>query len=262
MKVAILQLPSIGMSSAKIDYYLRIAQKKGVKVLLLGEYLLNPFFKELESLATTMIKEQSQHQIEALKELSKLYDVTIIAPLIVVKKEQVYKTIAKVSPTSISYYYQQLLINYTHWNEEKFFSNEKDVLKSPLVFKVDNIKFAVMFGFEMHFDEMFEPLKSKNIDALLVPSVATFESNERWKNLFSMRAFTQNYYILRANRVGEYKGEEHTWRFYGDSFLVNPFGEIEESLSDSEEMLVVDISHQKVLDARKFWGFKEAVKKR
>jgi len=87
MKVAILQLPSIGMSSAKIDYYLRIAQKKGVKVLLLGEYLLNPFFKELESLSVSMIKEQSEHQIEALKELSKLYNVTIIAPLIIVKKK-------------------------------------------------------------------------------------------------------------------------------------------------------------------------------
>ena len=262
MKVAILQLPSIGMSSAKIDYYMRIAQKKGVRVLVLGEYLLNPFFKELETLSVSMIKEQSEHQVASLKELSKLYSITIIAPIVIVKKSQAYKTIAKISPTSTSYYYQQLLINYAHWNEEKFFANEKTILQSPLVFKVDSMKFAVMSGFEMHFDEMFDALKSKNIDALLVPSVSTFDSNERWKNLFKMRAFTQNFYILRANRVGEFKENENVWSFYGNSFCVDPFGEIDEELGESEEMLITDISHKKVVEARKFWGFKEAVKKR
>jgi len=93
VKVAILQLPSIGMSSAKIDYYMRIAQKKGVRVLVLGEYLLNPFFKELETLSVSMIKEQSEHQVASLKELSKLYSITIIAPIVIVKKSQAYKTI-------------------------------------------------------------------------------------------------------------------------------------------------------------------------
>ena len=120
MRVAVLQLNSQGMSSTKLFNYVRIAQKQSVKVLVLGEYTLSPFFKELQSMSVTMIKEQSTHHAKILKELSSTYNMTIIAPIIVVKKKLVYKTIAKFSPSSTSYYQQQILINYTHWNEEKF----------------------------------------------------------------------------------------------------------------------------------------------
>ena len=89
MRAAVLQLPSIGMSSTKLYHYIRIANKKGVKVLLLAEYLLNSFFKELESMSISMIQEQSEHQIKILKELSLTYSMTIIAPLVIVKNSYI-----------------------------------------------------------------------------------------------------------------------------------------------------------------------------
>ena len=71
MRAAILQIPSVGMSASKFDYYLRIAKSKGCKVVVLGEYLLNRFFKELEKTPISMIKEQSDHHLKTLKVLSK-----------------------------------------------------------------------------------------------------------------------------------------------------------------------------------------------
>jgi len=262
MRAAVLQLSSQGMSSTKLYNYIRIAHKKGVKVLLLGEYVLNPFFKELTSLSSSMIKEQALHQTKILKDLSSTYEMTIIAPLIVVKKKKVYKTIAKFAPASTSYYEQQILINYTHWNEEKYFANEIKALTPPLVFKVDGFKFGVVSGFELHFDSIFEQLQNKNIDCLLVPSVATFESYERWKALITTRAFTHNYYILRANRIGEYQDKEFTWNFYGDSVLVSPNGELLTHLGNKEELMIVDMNHSDVINSRRIWGFKESLKRR
>ena len=87
MIAAVLQLNSQGMSSTKLYNNIRIASKKGVKLLLLGEYVLNPFFKELQSMSKSMIKEQATHQIKMLKELSTTYSMTIVAPLIIVKKK-------------------------------------------------------------------------------------------------------------------------------------------------------------------------------
>ncbi|WP_455756403.1 carbon-nitrogen hydrolase family protein [Sulfurimonas sp.] len=262
MRVAVLQLNSQGMSSTKLFNYVRIAQKQSVQVLVLGEYILNPFFKELQNMSFTMIKEQASHQTKILKDLSSTYNMTIIAPLVIVKKKQVFKTIAKFSPSSTSYYHQQLLINYSHWNEEKFFDNEIKALKSPLIFKIDGFKFAIMNGFELHFDELFSKLENKNIDCVLLPSVSTFESFERWKNLISTRAFTHNCYILRANRIGEYQDKDGMWEFYGDSLLASPNGEILEHLGNREELMIVDMTHTEVVRARRFWGFKEAVNKR
>jgi len=258
----VLQLSAQGMSSTKLYNYIRIAHKKGVKVLLLGEYILNPFFKELQTLSTAMIKEQALHQSKILKELAFKYGMTIVAPLILVKKKRVYKTIARFSPNSTSYYQQQILINYAHWNEEKFFSNEIKSIQAPLIFKVDGFKFAVMNGFELHFDEIFSELSSKNIDCILVPSVATFESYERWKTLILSRAFTSNCYILRANRIGEYIDKNYDWKFYGDSLLASPNGELLEHLGNKEELMIVNMNHSDVVQSRRLWGFKEAINKR
>ena len=257
MIAAVLQLPSIGMSSTKIYHYIRIAHKKDVKVLVLGEYLLNSFFKELEGMSVIMIKEQSEHQIKILKELSLTYAMTIIAPLIIVKKKQLYKCIVKFSPNSTSYYFQQILINYPHWNEAKFFANETSILKSPMIFSVDGFKFAVMSGFEMHVDKLWTMASQKNVDAVIVPSVSTFESSLRWKNLAQMRAFTHNCYVLRANRIGEYKENDYTWQFYGDSFLIDPNGEIVNDLGNKEELMIVDMSRAEVREAKRNWGFRE-----
>lgn len=257
MTAAVLQLPAIGMSSTKLYHYIRIANKKGVKVLVLGEYLLNSFFKEIQSMSTAMIQEQSEHQIKILKELSNTYAMTIIAPLIIVKKKQPYKCIVKFSPTSTSYYYQQILINYPHWNEAKFFANETTFLKSPMVFSVDGFKFAVMSGFEMHVDRLWHLASQKNVDAVIVPSVSTFESASRWKNLAQMRAFTHNCYVLRANRIGEYKEKEYTWKFYGDSFMIDPNGDVANELGNSEELMIVEMSHSEVIESKRAWGFRD-----
>ncbi len=258
MRAAVLQLSAQGLSSTKLYNYIRIASKNGVKLLLLGEYTLNPFFKELKTLSISMIKEQALHQTKVLQELAKTYSLTIVAPLIVVKKEKIYKTVVKFSPNSIKYYKQQFLINYPHWNEESFFSNEIEKVKEPMIFTLDGLKFSVISGFELHFDEAFEHVKRRNIDCVLVPSVSTFDSYERWKNLILTRAFTHNCYILRANRIGEYKDEKFSWQFYGDSLLASPNGELLEHLGNKEELMIVDIKKSKSSHLKKFWGFKEA----
>ncbi len=262
MRAAVLQLPSIGMSSTKLYHYIRIAHKKQIKLLLLGEYILNPFFHELKSMPVSMIKEQGSHQMAILKELSHQYDLTIVAPLVMIKKGKPYKVIVKVGPNSTSYYDQQVLINYSHWSEERFYANTVKPFESPMVFTVDGIRFAVMGGFELHFDALWQKLLEKSIDCVLLPSVSTFESQKRWKKLVGMRAFTNNCYILRANRIGEYQEGDYTWRFYGDSLLSSPEGEIEAHLGNSEELMIVELDHGKVVEARRSWGFKEAVHRR
>ncbi len=262
MRAAVLQLNAQGLSSTKLYNYIRVAHTKGVKVLLLGEYVLNPFFKELQTMSLSMINEQAQQQIKVLKELSTNYKMTIVAPLVIVKKQKVYKTVAKFSPSSTAYYQQQLIINYAHWNEEKFFANAITSLQTPLIFNIDHFKFAIMSGFELHFDAIFRTLASKNIDCILLPSVATFDSYERWKALILSRAFTQNCYILRANRIGAYQDKNISWQFYGDSILASPNGELLEHLGNSEELMIVDMHHTDVVQARRSWGFREALKKR
>jgi predicted amidohydrolase len=104
----------------------------------------------------------------------------------------------------VAYYDQQFLINYKHWNEEKFFDNEIGEFTLPS-FSIDGVKFGVINGFELHFDVAFAQVMKKGVDVILSPSASTFDSSARWIELLKMRAFTNSVYILRSNRVGIYK---------------------------------------------------------
>lgn len=255
IKTAALQLNSQGLSSTKLYNYIRVANKKGVDILVLGEYVLNPFFHELKELSLDIINEQSNQYIDILKTNAQDYNLTIIAPLVIVKNKKPYKVIVKISPKSTKYYYQQILINYPHWDEKSFFANETKELNTPMVFNKGGLKFGVMFGFELHFDTFFEMLDAKNIDCLIVPSISTFNSNQRWNSLVTTRAFTHNIYILRVNRIGKYTQDETVWEFYGQSILSDPNGEIINSLLDEEELMIDTIDKEIVKEAKKNWKF-------
>ena len=248
MKVAVIQTSSLPYEKAKINYFLSILRTKKVKLVVIGEYVLNLFFKELETTPISFIKKHSQNQIKLFKKLSKSYNITIIAPIVVVDKNKFYKVFAKFSPKSSRFYYQQLFMGYEHWNEKEFFDTK---INKPLVFKIENFNIGVLSGFETHFDEYWSFFRTKNIDLVVVPSVGTFNSKKRWRNLLSTQAFLNSCYVLRANRVGSYKD----WKFYGDSFLASPDGEIIECLGDKEELLIVDIYKKDVKIAKKEWGF-------
>jgi nitrilase len=248
LKVAVIQTSSLPYEKAKINYFLSILRSKQVKLVVLPEYVLNLFFKELEKTPIKFIKKQSDNQIKLLKKLSKRYNLTIIAPIIMVENNKIYKIFAKFSPKSSRFYYQQVFMPYSHWNEKKFFTPKKN---KPIVFKIENINIAILSGFESHFDEFWKYFRKKNVDLVVVSSVATFGSKQRWRNLLSTFAFLNNCYVLRANRVGSFKD----WKFYGDSFLFNPHGEMVDYLNDKEELLVVNIDKKEVKEAKKDWKF-------
>lgn len=246
-KIAALQLPTLPLSKSRLDYYLKACKDSGANLVVLGEYVLNSFFTELVKMPQNMIKEQSESKKKDLLEFAQKYDIQIIAPWVSVENKTYKKLCLKVSSTELKSYEQQILMPYEHWNEEQFFSNHSEKLKL-FSFGYEKLKCAVLFGFETHFDAFWQLILQKKLDLVIVPCAATFNSKQRWRELLKTRAFLSSTAILRVNRIGD--GE---WNFYGDSFFVDAFGQITESLSDKEEMLIVEVP--KASEAKKLWGF-------
>ena len=255
LTVAALQLPTLGMQATKLDFYLRNAHSRGVRVVLLGEYVLNHFFKALIHMPINMVKEQSDRHIALLKKFSQQYNMIFIAPIIIINKKKYIKTIMKVTPKSTSFYEQQILIPYEHWNEKKFFSNQVLPLATPMTFKVDGFTIMVMGGYELHFDTFWMEVTNKKVDLVLLPTASTFQSHNRWREIIKTKAFLHGCYILRANRLGEYSDKKVQWKFYGDSMLVEPSGEIYMILEDKESMLIETIKKSIIKEHRKNWQF-------
>ena len=260
--VAALQLPTLGMNATRLEFYLKKAHERGADVMLLGEYVLNHFFKEFATMAPSMVKAQTKKHLELLKSLSIKYDIVFVAPIIVRKKKEYYKTIVKISPKNTRYYEQQILLPYTHWDEKKFFANKIAPLKDPMTFNIKGFKLMVMAGFELHFDHFWQCVTEKKVDLVLLPTASTFGSHNRWREIIKTKAFLHGCFVLRANRLGEYSDNEVKWKFYGDTMLVSPEGEVEMMLEDKESMLVEVIDKDEVLEHRKAWGFERELKER
>lgn len=252
-----LQLPTLGMNATRMEFYLKNAAQRGARLMLFGEYVLNHFFKELEKMPLSMVGEQSQMHIRLLKRFSIEYAMTFVAPVVRVKSGRAYKCVVKISGNSVRYYTQQILMPYRHWNEKEFFANETTPLKEPMSFTIDGMKIAVISGYELHFDPIWESIGRKKIDLVLLPTASTFGSHNRWRELIKCRAFIHGCYILRANRLGEYNDGENRWRFYGDSMLVKPSGEVEMMLEDRESMLIEPIERSEVSQHRRAWMFEK-----
>ena len=45
-KICALQLPTQPLSEARLDYYLKICADENARLVVLGEYVLNSFFKD------------------------------------------------------------------------------------------------------------------------------------------------------------------------------------------------------------------------
>jgi len=262
LTIAALQLPTLGMQATKLEFYLRTAHSRGVKVVLLGEYVLNHFFKELPNLTMNMVKKQSDKHIELLKNFALKYQMVFVAPIILVKDEKYIKTIVKINEKSIAYYEQQILMPYKHWNEKKMFANKIKKLEAPLIFKVEGFKIMVMGGFELHFDYFWQEVIRNKVDLVLLPTASTFDSHNRWREIIKTKAFLHGCYILRANRLGEFKEKEIKWKFYGDSMLVEPTGEIYMMLEDKESMLIETISKNVIKEHRESWAFEDELTQR
>ncbi|PUD24004.1 carbon-nitrogen hydrolase family protein, partial [Helicobacter pylori] len=104
-------------------------------VVVLPEYVINPFFHHNMGLDVSEINVQSVQAVEFLSQKCEELDLVISAPVLLEEDSKIYKKIALISKESVKYYTQQRLIPYPHWDEERFVDNEKSAFKELLVFE-------------------------------------------------------------------------------------------------------------------------------
>jgi beta-ureidopropionase len=235
------------------------AGEAGVQVLCFQEVFTQPYFCPSQDSkwydAAEPIPDGPTTKL--MQELAARYKMVIVVPIYESTNVQgVYYNTAAVIDADGSYLgkYRKTHIPQVAGFWEKFFF--KPGASDWPVFKTKYVKLGVYICYDRHFPEGWRALALNGADYIVNPSATVAGLSEYlWKLEQPASAAANGCWIGAINRVGT----EAPWNigeFYGQSYFVNPRGQIEKIASrDQDELIIHDMDMDLVKKVRDTWQF-------
>lgn len=234
------------------------AGKQGVQVLCMQEVFTQPYFCPSQDKKWYDAAEKIPEgpTTSTLQEYARKYQMVIVAPIYEEDITGVYYNTAAVIDADGTYLgkYRKTHIPQIAGFWEKFFF--KPGGSHWPVFDTQYCKLAVYICYDRHFPEGWRALALNGAEYIVNPSATVAGLSEYlWKLEQPASAVANGCFIGAINRVGR----EKPWdigEFYGQSYFVNPRGEIEKIASrDKDELIVHDMDMNMIKEIRSNWQF-------
>lgn len=237
--------------------FIEEAGKKGVQILCLQEIFNGPYFCPSQDARWYDAAEPVPGPtVNLIAEYAKKYEMVIIVPVYEYVQPGVYYNTAAVIDADGTYLgkYRKKQIPHTNGFWEKFFFKPGD--DEWPVFQTRYAKIGVYICYDRHFPEGARILGLNGAEIVYNPSATVAGlSQHLWKLEQPAHAVANGYFMGCINRVGT----EPPWnigKFYGNSYHVNPRGEIINCASeDEDELLISDLDLDMIDEIRKVWQF-------
>ena len=238
--------------------YIEQAAAKGVQVLSFQEVFTQPYFCPSQDKKWYAAAESipDGYTTKLMQEYAKKHQMVIVVPIYEETVPGVYYNTAAVIDADGTYLgkYRKTHIPQVAGFWEKFFF--KPGASEWPVFQTAYCKVGVYICYDRHFPEGWRALALRGAEYIVNPSATVAGLSEYlWKLEQPASAAANGVYIGAINRVGT----EEPWNigeFYGQSYVVNPRGDIEAIASrDQDELLVHDIDLELIREVRNGWQF-------
>ena len=235
------------------------AGEQGVQVLCFQEVFTQPYFCPSQDAKWYASAEAipSGATVALMQTYAAKYQMVIVVPIY--ERDEVsgvYYNTAAVIDADGSYLgkYRKTHIPQVAGFWEKFFF--KPGASSWPVFRTRYCKLGVYICYDRHFPEGWRALALNGAEYIVNPSATVAGLSEYlWKLEQPASAVANGCWIGAINRVGT----EAPWNigeFYGQSYFVNPRGQIEKIASrDKDELIVHDLDMEMVRTVRNTWQF-------
>lgn len=268
VKVGLVQMSCTDVVSenlAKAEKGIRDAASKGAQIICLQELFTALYFCDVEDYDNFNLAESVPGpSTNALGLVAKELDVVIVASLFEKRAQGIYHNTTAVIDADGSYLgkYRKMHIPDDPAYFEKFYFTPGD-----LGYKVFKTKFAtlgVLICWDQWYPEAARLTALAGAEILFYPTAigwATSQNQETndeqfnaWQTIQRSHAIANGVHVVSVNRVGlEQNG---LMKFWGGSFVSNPFGTlIAKASHDQEEVLVVEVDLAKTDQYRTHWPF-------
>ena len=268
VKVGIIQMSceaSKASNNLKAIEKIKEAAQKGAQIICLQELFSSLYFCDVESYENFKLAESIPGETtEKLSELAKQLGVVIIASLFEKRAEGLYHNTTAVIDADGTYLgkYRKMHIPDDPSFYEKFYFTPGD-----LGYKVFKTKFAsigVLICWDQWYPEAARITSLMGAEMLFYPTAIGWATSQdeatneeqynAWQMIQRSHAVANGVPVISVNRVGlEQNG---AMKFWGGSFVSNPFGSLLYKAShENEEIAVIDIDTEKSDSYRTHWPF-------
>ena len=202
-----------------------MAAQRGAKVICLQELFNTLWFpKDSDSQNFDLAEKVDGTTISTIREIAKKVGAVIVAPFFEEGIDGVYYNSAAVidEKGKLLGVYRKAHIPQIGLYEESYYFSGGD--NGFPVFDTTFGKIGIQICWDNFYPEGIRTLALKGAQIVFAPTAAAFASHERWKTILSANAIMNGVYLFRVNRVGN----EEKHNFYGESFCLNPMGEMME----------------------------------
>ena len=248
---------------SKANLKVREAAKKGAQIICLQELFTSLYFCDTEDYDNFLLAESIPGpSTDTLSILAKELNVVIIASLFEKRAQGIYHNTTAVLDADGSYMgkYRKMHIPDDPGFSEKFYFTPGD-----LGYKVFKTKFAtigVLICWDQWYPEAARITSLMGAEILFYPTAigwahtqneeTNIEQYNAWQTIQRSHAIANGVHVVSVNRVGNEAGV----KFWGGSFVANPFGSLLYKAShDDEEVIVQEIDLKKTDSYRTHWPF-------
>ena len=241
---------------------IKAAAAKGAKIISLQELFRTPYFCQSEDAANFDLAETIPGPTtEALAPVARSLKVVVIASLFEKRARGVYhNTAVVIGPDGeIIGKYRKMHIPDDPAFYEKFYFTPGDL--GFQTFDTPFAKIGVLVCWDQWFPEAARLTALQGAEILFYPTAIgwkpeqpaeTKEYHSAWETSQRAHAIANAVYVAATNRVGK----EGALKFWGSSFVADPFGNvIRRADNTKEETVIVDCDLAKVDQTRREWPF-------
>ena len=268
VKIGLVQMSctaSVSENLKKAESGIRDAASKGAQIICLQELFTSLYFCDVEEYENFKLAEPVPGpSSDALSHVAKELGVVIIASLFEKRAQGLYHNTTAVLDADGTYLgkYRKMHIPDDPAYYEKFYFTPGD-----LGYKVFKTKFAsigVLICWDQWYPEAARLTALAGAEVLFFPTAigwATSQNEETnneqynaWQTIQRSHAIANGVHVVSVNRVG--LEQEGRMKFWGGSFVSNPFGSlIAKASHDEEEVMVVEVDLAKTDQYRTHWPF-------
>ena len=266
VKIGTIQMTCVADKAANIEKtitQIRVAAAKGARIICLQELFTSLYFCDVEDHDNFLLAEAIPGpSTDALAPIARELNVVIIASLFEKRAQGLYHNTTAVIDADGSYLgkYRKMHIPDDPGYYEKFYFTPGDM--GYKVFKTKYATVGVLICWDQWYPEASRITALMGAEILFYPTAigwahrqeaeTNVEQYNAWQTIQRSHAVANGVPVVSVNRVGD----EGDMKFWGGSFIANPFGTLLYKAShEDEETVVTDLDLGRSEYYRTHWPF-------